>query len=91
VLVPVCYFGSILRKGFSHPLIANDPDYSALLALGLETADAQHVFVAAKQMCDAFLTYDKGILRHARDIEKRFGLVVQQPSVFVASQGWQSV
>jgi len=70
------------------PMIENDPDYTALLALGLETVDAQHVFVAAKQACDTFLTCDRPILHHARDIEKRFGLVVQKPSVFVASQGW---
>jgi hypothetical protein len=72
------------------PLIENDPDYSALLALGLKTVDAQHVFVAGKQACDRFLTCDGGILHHprARDIQKRFGLIVQKPSAFVASQAW---
>ena len=76
------------RTWISVPLIANDADYSALLALGLKTVDAQHVFVAAKQACDAFLTCDGAILHNAREIEKRFALVVQKPSVFVASQRW---
>jgi hypothetical protein len=75
------------RTWITVPLIENDPDYSALLALGLETDDAQHVFVATKQACGAFLTCDGGILHHARDIQEQFGLVVQKPSVFVASQG----
>jgi predicted nucleic acid-binding protein len=76
------------RTWITTPLIENDPDYSALLALGLEIADAQHVFVAAKQACGAFLTCDGGILHRVRDIQKRFGLIVQRPSVFVASQPW---
>jgi predicted nucleic acid-binding protein len=70
------------------PLIENESDYGALLALGLKTADAQHVFVAAKQACDAFLTCDRGIRHRAPEIEKRFGLIVRQPSAFVAGQGW---
>src|SRR5262249_16354302 len=41
------------RTWITTPLIDNEPDYSALLALGLKTVDAQHVFVAAKQACDA--------------------------------------
>jgi hypothetical protein len=76
------------RTWITTPLIDNEPDYSALLALGLKTVDAQHVFVAAKQACDAFLTWDGGILHRAGDIEKQFGVLVQKPSVFVASQGW---
>jgi len=76
------------RTWITTPLIDNEPDYSALLALGLKTVDAQHVFVAAKQACDAFLTCDGGILHRAGDIEKQFGVLVQKPSVFVASQGW---
>jgi hypothetical protein len=70
------------------PMIQNDPDYTGLLALGLKTVDARHVFVAAKNACDAFLTCDRGVLHRAPAIEKRFGLVVQKPSAFVASQGW---
>src|SRR5215471_9793695 len=76
------------RTWITTPLIDNEPDYSALLALGLKTVDAQHVFVAAKQACDAFLTCDGGILHRAGDIEKQFGVLVRKPSVFVASQGW---
>jgi hypothetical protein len=72
----------------SAPIIQNDPEYDSLLALGLETVDAKHVFVAAKQSCDAFLTCDKIILRRARDITKLCSVVVQRPSDFVASQGW---
>jgi predicted nucleic acid-binding protein len=40
------------------PLIQNDPLYDTLLKLGLSTIDAQHVFVAAKTNCSAFLTCD---------------------------------
>jgi predicted nucleic acid-binding protein len=76
------------RTWITTPLIENNPDYSALLALGLETVDAQHIFVAAKRTCDAFLTCDKGILQRAPDVQKRFGLIVQRPSAYVASQGW---
>jgi hypothetical protein len=76
------------RTWITTPLVENDPDYSALLALGLETVDAQHVFVAAKQACDALLTCDGGILHRAHDIQKQFCLIVQRPSVFVASQAW---
>jgi hypothetical protein len=76
------------RTWINAPVIRNDPDYSALLALGVDTVDAQHVFVAAKHACDAFLTCDKGILQSAAAIGKLFCLGVQRPSDFVASQGW---
>jgi hypothetical protein len=69
-------------------MIENDPDYSALLKLGMKIVDAQHVFVAAKNACDVFLTCDGGVLHRAPDIKKRFSLTVQKPSDFVASQGW---
>jgi predicted nucleic acid-binding protein len=74
------------RTWITTPLIENDADYSALLTLGLKTVDAQHVFVAWKQACDRFLTCDGGILHRSRDIQKRFALIAQKPSVFVASQ-----
>jgi predicted nucleic acid-binding protein len=76
------------RTWINTPMIQNDPDYTALLALPLQTTDAQHIFVAAKQSCGAFLTCDRGILHHAVGIGMRFGLTVQKPSDFVASQGW---
>jgi predicted nucleic acid-binding protein len=76
------------RSWINAPMIQNDPDFSALLALGVDTVDAQHVFVAAKHACGAFLTCDRGILQSAPAIGKLFGLVVQKPSDFVASQGW---
>jgi hypothetical protein len=76
------------RTWITSPMIQNDPDYSALLALGLETVDAQHIFVAAKHACHAFLTCDGGILHRAPDVKKRFGIIVQTPSDFVADQGW---
>jgi hypothetical protein len=38
----------------SSPTIESDPLYVALLALGLDPNDAQHVFVAAKNGCDVF-------------------------------------
>ena len=77
------------RHGWiSTPTIQNDPVYAALLALGLEVVDAQHVFVAVKQKCNVFLTCDRGIRDHAAVIKDRFELIVQKPSEFVASQGW---
>jgi hypothetical protein len=76
------------RSWINTPMIQNDPDYTALLALGLKTVDARHVFVAAKNACDAFLTCDRGVLHRASDIKKRSGLVVQKPSAFVRSQRW---
>jgi predicted nucleic acid-binding protein len=70
------------------PIIQNDPVYQALLDLGLETVDAQHVFVAAKNGCSTFLTCDRGVLKHSSDIEKLCSVNVQKPSGFVASRGW---
>jgi predicted nucleic acid-binding protein len=73
----------------NNPMIQNDPIYDKLLALGVETVDAQHLFVAAKNGCTAFLTCDNGILARKSDITSLCGgLVVQKPSDFVASQGW---
>jgi len=43
----------------SSPMIQNDSLYDALL---LDTTDARHVFVAAKQSCTVFLTCYRGIL-----------------------------
>jgi predicted nucleic acid-binding protein len=68
------------------PMIQNDLIYGKLLELGVETVDAQHVFVAAKNACDAFLTCDKGILQRSPAIGKLCSLVVQTPSGFVASK-----
>jgi hypothetical protein len=74
------------------PVIHNDPLYATLLSLGLEVIDARHVFVAAKQTCDVFLTCDNSprtsILRRAAEIKKLCGLIVQMPSELVAGQGW---
>jgi hypothetical protein len=77
------------RHGWiSTPIIQNDPVYAALLALGLEVVDAQHVFAAVKQKCNVFLTCDRDIRDCAAAIKDRFELIVQKPSDFVASQGW---
>jgi predicted nucleic acid-binding protein len=76
------------RTWISTPIIQNDPDYAALLALGLKVVDAQHVFLAVKHKCDAFLTCDRGVRDRAARIKDQFGLIVQTPSDFVASQGW---
>jgi hypothetical protein len=86
------------RTWINTPIIQNDPDYEALLKIGLgrerrgkpQGVDAQHVFVAVKQACDVFLTCDGAILHHDRAsaIKNRFGVAVQKPSVFVTSQGW---
>jgi hypothetical protein len=68
------------------PVILTATDYGALLALGVKTVDARHIFVAAKNACDVFLTCDGGVLHRAAGIAKLFRLVVQKPSAFVASQ-----
>jgi predicted nucleic acid-binding protein len=77
------------RTWINQPMIQNDPIYSSLLNLGVKVVDAQHVFVAAKNASDAFLTCDKGILHRAPAIKGLCGgLVVQRPSCFVAAEGW---
>jgi predicted nucleic acid-binding protein len=76
------------RTWINAPVIENDPVYDSLLKWGVDTVDAQHVFVAAKNSCDAFLTCDRGILHRAPHIKSLCGLVVQRPSVFVSTQGW---
>jgi hypothetical protein len=53
------------RTWINTPMIENQPEYGALLKLGLEAIDAQHVYVAGKQACDIFLTCDGVILRQA--------------------------
>ena len=74
---------------FAMPPINDYPEYGALLKLGLEVTDAQHVHVAGKQACDTFLTCDRGILRRAAGITNIFpSLTVQKASQLVASQGW---
>ena len=86
------------RTWINTPIIQNDPDYEALLKIGLgrerrgkpQGVDAQHVFVAVKQACDVFLTCDGGILHHDRAsaIKNRFSMVVEKPSDLVARQRW---
>jgi hypothetical protein len=76
------------RTGINTPVINNYPEYEALLKAGLEVIDAQHVYVAGKQACNAFLTCDKGILRRAAGIKIFPSLTVQKPSQLVASQKW---
>jgi predicted nucleic acid-binding protein len=77
------------RTWIASPLIQNHPEYDALLKHRLEVLDAQHVYVAGKQACDAFLTCDRRILQRAADIEKLLPhLTVQRPSELVAIQGW---
>ena len=60
------------------PMIQRDELYTALLGFGLEVVDAQHVFVAAKQDCDVFLTCDGGVLARATRIRQLFELAVQK-------------
>ena len=81
--------GDRLGGWISYPIIQTLPLYTALDALGLESVDGRHVFVAAKNGCDAFLTCDGGILHHAVSIETLCnGLVVQKPSDFVCEREW---
>jgi predicted nucleic acid-binding protein len=74
------------------PMIRNDALFDALLSLGLEPVDAQHIYVATRQTCTIFLTYDNsrrtGIIRRADGIKQLCGMVVQMPSQLVAAEGW---
>jgi predicted nucleic acid-binding protein len=70
------------------PIVQTDPLYGKLHDLGVETTDAQHLFVAAKNACDVFLTCDGGVLARRDAIKKLCGVTVQKPSEFVAAQGW---
>jgi predicted nucleic acid-binding protein len=72
------------------PIIQNDRMYDDLLKLGLDTTDAQHLFVATKTACAIFLTCDSQVLAKAAGIHKLCGLELLKPSEFVAGQGWQS-
>ena len=76
------------RTWISSPLIQNDPLYDSLLRLGVKLIDAQHVFISAKQACDAFLTCDGGVVARAVDIRKICGMAVQRPSILVNNEGW---
>lgn len=67
----------------SSPLVQREDLYTSLLSLGLEVVDAQHVFVAAKQDCNVFLTCDRGVLGRARGIRQLCGLGVLKPSAFM--------
>jgi len=75
------------RTWLTAPLIQNDVLYDDLLKLGLQTVDAQHVFVAAKQCCAFFLTCDGGVLHRATLIEPLCGVKVRKPSAFMRDLG----
>ena len=71
------------------PVIERDELYTALLGLGLKVADAQHVFVAAKQDCAVFLTCDGDVLKRDTGIRQVCKLAGQQkPSALVTAEGW---
>ena len=70
------------------PVIQNNPLYDSLLQIGVESIDAQHVFVSAKQACAVFLTCDGGMLARADGIQELCGVAVQRPSVLVNNEGW---
>jgi predicted nucleic acid-binding protein len=80
------------KPGLVGPLSVNEPMYDRLLNAGLDVNDARHLFVAAKQACQAFITFDNsrrtGILRRASRIQSLTGMAVQRPSEFLAAQGW---
>jgi len=63
------------------PLIQSDALYTSLLGVGLEPPDAQHVFVAAKQDCDIFVTCDRGVLVRAKEIARLCALSVQRRQI----------
>jgi len=71
------------------PVIQNEPLYDRLLALGLDTVDARHLFVAGKQGCRAFITCDNtrgtSILRRWKELDAMLNVSVQLPSTFLAA------
>ncbi len=67
------------------PIIQKDALFGDIRALGIDTVDAQHIFVAAKRGCTHFLTCDRRILVRAHAIRALCGVVVQKPSEFVAT------
>jgi hypothetical protein len=73
------------------PVFENEPLFSQLLSTGLTNVDAQHLFVAAKQSCQAFITCDNSpktsVLARAREIYSLCGVTVQRPSEFIAAHG----
>ena len=78
--------------GNNWPVIESDHLYKGMLSLGLEVADARHLFVATRQSCEVFLTCDNtpgtGILRGAADLKTLCDIAVQRPSEFVGAHGW---
>jgi len=77
------------RTWINTPMIQNYTLYDALLKLKLKgTYDPLHVFMAAKNGCDIFLTIDGGIRARSAEIKQLCGLDVMKPSDFVAKQGW---
>jgi hypothetical protein len=78
------------RTWITTPLIQNNPDYGALLALGLETVDAQPSAYLSQLNVAAtfFLRVTREFSSAPGDIQKQLRLIVQSPSAFVASQGW---
>jgi predicted nucleic acid-binding protein len=75
------------RTWINSPMIRNEPLYDSFLKLGLKPVDAQHLFVAANQGCNTFLTNDGGILARASGFRQLCGLTVQRPSDLVAKLG----
>ena len=72
----------------SSPRIQNDPLFDQLLKCGLAVMDARHVFVAARNSCDSFITCDGGIIARAAQIAKLCAILVEKPSAFVARHGF---
>ena len=73
------------RTWITSPLFRNDPLYDRLLKMGLETMDARHVFVCAKNGCPILLTCDGGILSRGAEIQHACGVAPQKPSNFLVS------
>ena len=76
------------RNWITSPLIQNMPLYDSFLKLGVKPVDSQHLFVAAQQTCDVFLTCDGGILSRAAGIRGLCTLVAQRPSELVVQNDW---
>ena len=71
------------RGGISYPLIEDHPISAALRRMGLQRTDAHHLMLAILARCDAFVTYDGGILHRGAAIERDFHIRVLEPSVLV--------
>lgn len=74
-----------LRSGLTSGPIVQDEALGRLLAIVPDQLDARHIFQAARNELDYFITRDKGtILKYAGEIASAAGIQAVLPSELVA-------